>query len=236
LPPTLIGDLRRVSEKARQIARSRSGAQAQRLQPVFQFDLDHRAFRDYLELPALRDAVARVLQNAAHGTQTGLAVLFEPRTHPWTTGWHRDFRYTGHPQAVVERWKRDYCDLELFNQANCALYEDGCTWLVPGSHARENTQEEQSLVASDQLPPIPVPDVSTMGMEEAECTCLQYCSRMPGAIRILLDAGDYALYRSSMWHLGNYAPYKIRATLHDFVETDAYAEWRRWEKTQLGPR
>lgn len=49
---------------------------------------------------------------------------------------------------------------------------------------------------------------------------------MPGAKRLYLEAGDLALYRSTLWHIGNYVPYKKRATLHDNAMTPEYVAWR----------
>ena len=49
---------------------------------------------------------------------------------------------------------------------------------------------------------------------------------MPGAVQIHLDAGDFCLYRNTLWHLGNYVPYRIRSTLHDAVDTEEFAAWR----------
>ncbi len=51
-------------------------------------------------------------------------------------------------------------------------------------------------------------------------------------MRLVLDAGDYALYRNVMWHLGNYVPYRIRATLHGMIPTPAYWEWIRWKEAE----
>ena len=48
---------------------------------------------------------------------------------------------------------------------------------------------------------------------------------MPGAVCAHLDAGDFMLYRNTMWHIGNYVPYKKRSTLHDQVWTPAFTEW-----------
>ena len=54
---------------------------------------------------------------------------------------------------------------------------------------------------------------------------LEYCRSMPGAERLYLEAGDLALYRSTLWHIGNYVPYKKRATLHDNAMTPAFRAW-----------
>ena len=60
---------------------------------------------------------------------------------------------------------------------------------------------------------------------EAERAGLEYCRRMPGAVQLNLNAGDLAIYRNVMWHLGNYAPYRKRATLHDTAMTPEYTGW-----------
>ena len=52
---------------------------------------------------------------------------------------------------------------------------------------------------------------------------------MPGARQLHLAAGDFCLYRNTLWHIGNYVPYRRRATLHDSVYTPAYREWSQRE-------
>ncbi|MCZ7643720.1 MAG: hypothetical protein M5U26_00305 [Planctomycetota bacterium] len=62
-----------------------------------------------------------------------------------------------------------------------------------------------------------------------ERACLAYAQGMPGAVQFKLHAGDFALYRPIGWHIGNYVPYKKRATLHDAVFTPQYeAWWKAW--------
>ena len=83
LPPALITDLRQVCDKAVDIAREKNGAQIQRLQPVAKYDLDQQPFIDYAELPALIDAIARVLTpRHRHGDRELFGVLLEPRDQP----------------------------------------------------------------------------------------------------------------------------------------------------------
>jgi hypothetical protein len=54
---------------------------------------------------------------------------------------------------------------------------------------------------------------------------------MPGAVQVVLSAGDIAFYRSTAWHIGTYVPYVKRATLHDgFYGPEDHA-WR--ERMQL---
>jgi hypothetical protein len=59
-----------------------------------------------------------------------------------------------------------------------------------------------------------------------EATLATYSAAMPGAVQVRLGPGDYALYRACGWHAGTYSPRTPRATLHDFVFTDAYIVWR----------
>ncbi|HCQ02254.1 MAG TPA: hypothetical protein DIT99_16875 [Candidatus Latescibacteria bacterium] len=222
LPPSLINDLRRVCDKAVEIAREKSGSQVQRLQPVAKYDLDQQPFIDYADLPELVDAIARVLTpRHRHGDRETFGVLLEPKDHPWCTHWHRDWRdnISGLP---IARWEDRLTDINLFNQINCALYEDHCTWVVPGSHLRRDLPRE-----AERFPerPIPGPDLEGKSNPEREQLCLAYCESMPGAVQLHLNAGDFALYRNTFWHIGNYVPYSKRATIHDGAMTPEFRAW-----------
>jgi hypothetical protein len=227
LPPSLLTDLRRTTDRAREIARKKQGPQTQRLQPISAYDVDQRPFQDYAELPALKDAVARLLgPRATHGNihskSSALGVLLEPAELPYCTQWHRDWRDNVRGLRLAE-WDKHFLDVNYFNQVNCALYEDSSTWVVPGSHLRRDlTAEARRFPAR----PIPGPDLEGKTSAERERLCLEYCQSMPGAVRLHLDAGDFTLYRNSLWHLGNYLPYRKRATLHEIIETPEYAAWR----------
>src|SRR5690349_19724726 len=133
LPSSLVGDLRRMAEPAKVIAREKYGPNAQRLQPLAGHGLDLKAYQDYTELPVLVDAIHKVLspQHNLIGTKRG-AILFEPAEIPTFTGWHRDI--TEHSPGVdPEEFKRITMDATFFTQINCALYTDVSTWYVPGS-------------------------------------------------------------------------------------------------------
>ena len=73
--------------------------------------------------------------------------------------------------------------------------------------------------------PFKRPDLDGRSAVERERLALQYCEKMPGAVRLCLDPGDFALYRNTMWHLGNYLPYCKRATLHTTVFTSEFEAW-----------
>lgn len=82
IPSALLTDLRRETDRIREIARQRNGPQAQRLQPVWNYEgFDLRPFRDFLELPGLRAAVEGMLSTEHHpsermtGVSTPLATV-----------------------------------------------------------------------------------------------------------------------------------------------------------------
>ena len=115
-------------------------------------------------------------------------------------------------------------DPHWFNQINCPLYEDNCTWYVPGSHLRDDLPDEIDA-AGAPLPPEDEP------CETRERTCLEYTQAMPRSERLYMDAGDFALYHPNGWHLGNYLPGRRRVTIHDFAPTPRLLDWYdRWER------
>ena len=152
LPPSLVADLRRVCDEARDLARQQRGPQAQRLQPMADFPLDQQPFIDYVELPALNDALHRLLApDFRVGGPQVMGVLFEPAESPWCTHWHRDWR-DNMPGLELARWDEHFADDHYFNQVNCALYADSCTWVVPGSHLRRDLPCEVARFPSAPLP------------------------------------------------------------------------------------
>ena len=228
IPPTLLRELRVMADEGRTIARERSGPQAQRLQPIQQF-LDIAPYRKLCELPELVDAVDKLFGEGFHigfsppsFENSHAGILYEPAEQPWCTQWHRDWR-DNIPGLDIDLWRQHRDDIRMFNQVNCALYEDHCTWVVPGSHLRDDLPDE---IRRFPMRPVPGPTITDdMTSEQREVICLEYVQSMPGALCARLNAGDYMLYRNSLWHLGNYLPYKKRATLHDGVWTEAFHKW-----------
>jgi hypothetical protein len=223
IPGALLADLRRETDKAREIARHRSGPQAQRLQPVYAYkEIDPRPFRDFLGLPGMRATVEGIL-GTEHCQTEIMGVLVEPAQDAWCTHWHRDWGYNA-PHVDLDAFFKAVSNLRMFNQLNAALYDDHSLWVVPGSHDRADTYEERSAFAS--IPP-PGPELRTdMSPAERELTCLGYARRLPGAVPVPLFAGDVAFYRACQWHLGNYVPYTRRATLHDGFYCDEDLAWQ----------
>ena len=232
IPPALITDLRRTAEEARVIARRLEGPQAQRLQPLGDH-VDLAAVRTFAALPELAAALAAILTPRHHVSDPArMALLFEPAEQCWSTEWHRDWRQqmtTEQFEQVfgVGRWARVMTDLNYFNQINCALYEDTATWYVPGSHFRaQDTPEE--IRAAKSADRAAVENWQKQRTEaEQERFLQEYCSAMPGAVRVALNAGDLLLYRNLAWHLGSYLPYRKRATLHCNAATPEFVAFQQ---------
>ena len=228
IPNTLLTDLRRVTDRARDIAHEVTGPQAQRLQPVAKYDLDQKPFQDYGELPELTDAIHQVLTpKHYHADLERTGILLEPSNYPWCTDWHRDWR-DHMPIDVFEEefskeWAQQSFNIEYQNQINCALYEDPSTWIVPGSHYRQRNLPGE-VTAKKAYDRDKHRNQTPESNEQQERDCLAYTRNMPGSVQLRLNAGDFVLYRSSAWHIGNYVPYRKRATIHDFCGTPAYAE------------
>ena len=224
IPPKLLGDLRRESDRGRPKARELEGGNAQRLQP-FQKYLDRQPFDTLFQLPALHAALFELfggLPGCMDGVEVdGDAILYEPGDSPYCMSWHRDYRDL-QPGLDLTKWQRLMHDPRMFNQTNAALYDDGCLWVVPGSHLRRDTPDEIRRFPDR---PIPSPDVGRMTPEQAEYAGRDYCRSMPGAVQAWLNAGDFMIYRNTLWHIGNYVPYIKRATVHGSLVTPEYREF-----------
>ena len=104
-------------------------------------------------------------------------------------GWHRDF-YPPHTAPL-----QAYADDVLENgpryvQWNLPLYDDNVLWVVPGSHARLNTAEENAAMTEDARAPL------------------------PGAVQTHLAAGDGVAYILPLLHWGSRYNAKMRRTIH----------------------
>ncbi len=233
IPASLLRDLRRSADKAHDIAVRLNGPQTQRLAPLKAHlaDADLQPFRNFNGIEGLDEAVQALLtpEHTLKPTEDA-CLLFNPRARPWSTEWHRDWR-----DHVLEdefqreigdtRWEEIATDFRLWNQVNCPFYEDTSTWYVPGSFRRvQNTAEEMRVYGASTQQELWDED-NRRTDEELELFCLRYCQAMPGAIQLLLNPGDFCIYRNVGWHIGNYVPYRKRATLNTHCFTPAYAKF-----------
>jgi len=166
----------------------------------------------------------------SYGLPDVLGVLIEPEQFPYCTAWHRDMTLET-SRLSAQDFQDMLLDWNCDNQVNCPLYDDDCTWFVPGSNLRMRDLPSETAWARRY---------AELGLERTtlktdavtrERACRKYTAGMPGAVQLQLHAGDFAMYRSMAWHIGNYVPYKKRATLHDALFTPQFeAWWRQWCK------
>ena len=93
--------------------------------------------------------------------------------------------------------------------------------------------EQQAVDAEpipSERPPLPSdsgPDLDGKSNGAREAECRRYLRSMPGAEPVRIGVGDAAIYRSCLWHTGNYSPERRRATLHHGLSTPASAAFGR---------
>jgi hypothetical protein len=219
LPHSLVEELRGECTGAVAAVREEHGPQVQRFQPISRYTelLDIKPFEAYATLPELQQAFEAILgPDVFYGRLEDAGVFIEPAERPWVQPWHRDM-WLDQSRLPPEAYERFALDWDSLNQINCALYDDTCTWYVPGSHLRvSNSDAEQSLVSLPE-------DLSGDVTEEQ---LLGYVREMPGATQVHLQAGDLLLYRAIGWHCGCYSPTRQRATMLDVLYSPAYFAWR----------
>lgn len=219
VPGTLLRDLRSASDQAREVALAVNGPQAHRLQPIKKYAdrVDQKPFQDYCELPALADGVKRLLgDDFTHGHRHIMGILVEPKQHTWCQGWHRDgmveLTLEGqHDPDVIACQQERWIDPGWHTQINCAVYRDATLWYVPGSHRRMTDLAGEVQTPLNLLHKIP-PETSEAEFERG---CLEHARDFSGAEQILLEPGDFMIYRSNGWHCAHIVKYQPRATIHD---------------------
>lgn len=239
IPPSLIADLRVTVPAGATAARARAGVNTQRFQPVEQYPVPQQPYQDFLDLAPLREAIQAVLtERHTLSPRSFMGVLIEPRERPYAIAWHRDYlrpHQDAQLRAVVER---HLCDLRYFNQSNAALYDDDCLWVVPRSHHGASYPYEDRVAAAAA---VALDGADALSAPEAERRCRAYVASMPGAVQVHLGAGDFVLYRQNLWHSACYVPYRLRATLHNHVDTPEFVAfmedwiWHRPTPPQPAP-
>jgi len=105
--------------------------------------------------------------------------------------WHRD--PTSASVAPLEGLINDLVANRVLAQVqwNIPLYDDPTLWVVPGSHRRLNTPEEERQLREDPRRPL------------------------PGGTPVELRAGDGVVYSNLLLHWGSfYTPRRLRRTFH----------------------
>ena len=140
----------------------------------------------------LHENTLGVAQQLITAPEVGLHVmhlLCNPQHHHGPAKWHRDTGPTF--DAPLEGLELDLlANGPGYLQWNIPLYDDDVLWVVPGSHRRPNTAEEQQQLDEDPTKPL------------------------PEGIPVELEAGDGVVYANFILHWGsNYSP-KLRRTIH----------------------
>ncbi|MCJ8329499.1 MAG: hypothetical protein MJH11_05860 [Lentisphaeria bacterium] len=231
VPGSLLTDLRIEADKARALAHEINGSQSHRIQPIDKYDqqINQKPFQDYCELPELHTAVEKLLgPDYTHGHRNIMGILVEPLDHTWNQGWHRDgmveipVAAQSDPEVIACQKERTQ-DRRGYNQINCAIYRDATLWVVPGSHSRmENLEGEIQTCYTDALPTIK----DGQSDVEFERECLAHCQSFPGAQQIVLEPGDFMIYRSNAWHCAHIVKYQPRATIHDSCHYHGKTDWQ----------
>ena len=117
-------------------------------------------------------------------------LLVSSEQKPYHINWHRDAASDGEVPLETLRSR-----LRSHVQLNGALYDDETLYIVPGSHRRELTDAERTVIR--QTPK----------------------AAMPGQLVVKLKAGDIVFYNSSLLHKGFNPTGEKRQTLHYAVLT-----------------
>lgn len=112
----------------------------------------------------------------------------------YSLGWHRDIIQI--PEIEIENWLFSKERHHNSVQINLPLVDEHSLWVVPGSHCRPNTPEEDAVFCGSK-------HYAPVGNE------------MPGGVEVTLKAGQAVFYNNNLIHRGHSVNSKIpRRTLH----------------------
>ena len=143
--------------------------------------------------PSIQGISSRLL-GVADAAVTEMMMMCNPVRDHGPAKWHRDLHpidtapLQGYIDDILEGGPR-------YVQWNVPLYDDSVLWVVPGSHVRFNTKEENEFMLADP------------------------CQPLPNGVRTHLEAGDGVVYILPILHWGsNYSP-RLRRTVHGGFST-----------------
>ena len=182
-------------------------------QPRLRFDRDvDEASANVIEFLLHENTlgVSQQLMDAEHIVPHNLACICSAvNRESGPASWHRDIG-PGEPAPFGGMISNMQNHGPSYLQWNIALYDDSVFWIVPGSHRRANTDEENRQLA--QNPSVP----------------------LPGGMPVELNAGDGVVYTHLLLHWGSYYSTKMRRTFHPGYRPVGFAavpnvHWRHWE-------
>lgn len=125
---------------------------------------------------------------------TEMMLMCNPVRDRGPAHWHRDLYppygapLQGYVDDIIESGPR-------YVQWNLCLYDDNVLWVIPGSHARLNTERENELLRINRNIPF------------------------PGGVQTHLNAGDGVAYILPILHWGSNYSTKMRRTIHGGFST-----------------
>ncbi len=172
--------------------------------------------------PNIQGVSSRLL-DVADAAVTEMMMMCNPVRDHGPAKWHRDHHpidtapLQGYIDDILEGGPR-------YVQWNIPLYDDSVLVVIPGSHMRFNTTEENEYLLADP------------------------CRPLPNGVRTQLKAGDGVVYILPLLHWGsNYSP-RLRRTIHggfsthtsiddlsfaEHVSTGTAAAFERWNRRSL---
>ena len=155
---------------------------------IFHPSIREQALVDALAHPQILDVIEALIGKRLKYHLCTLLVSSERK--PYHINWHRDSAPDGEvPLETLLSRLRNHVQL------NGALYDDETLYVVPGSHRRELTDAERSVI--QQTPK----------------------AAMPNQLVVKLKAGDIVFYNSSILHKGYNIDGSKRQTLHYAILT-----------------
>jgi hypothetical protein len=167
------------------------GDEAQRLQQLVDFFGSARLcalLRD-LAPPSAGDPWLKTLQ-----------YFHEPTVRDWQGAWHRDSQFGRSDIDAEKTFMRSMTAVRF----RVACLRDDRLELVPGTHARWDTDEELAIRKRQALAGLVVPVAPSADVA------------MPGAERVVLEPGDACVFHAWMLHRGSYTRSPPRRTLDGF--------------------
>ena len=146
--------------------------------------------------------VSSVLLDEDDAPPTEMMLMCNPVRDHGPARWHRDFYpplncpLMAYAEDIVECGPR-------YVQWNVPLYDDSVLWVIPGSHVRRNTPEENASMSRDPRSPA------------------------PGGVQTHLRAGDGVVYILPILHWGSNYTTKRRRTIHG-----GFARLTHWHTIQ----
>ena len=146
--------------------------------------------------------VSSVLLDEDDAPPTEMMLMCNPVRDHGPARWHRDFYpplncpLMAYAEDILECGPR-------YVQWNVPLYDDSVLWVIPGSHVRRNTPEENASMSRDPRSPV------------------------PGGVQTHLRAGDGVVYILPILHWGSNYTTKQRRTIHG-----GFARLTHWHTIQ----